>query len=130
VLEDAPAGNGPIHGAIAKRYLQQRSGIFRSSGEILAAIGGSNTRASEQAIALCNGIKQGLAAAVFSNFTQLIEDFLRRAKAGILKVNCSSLPEWMSICRLVVGEFPGTGPPGNGLANREFLTCMQAIYFA
>ena len=41
MLEDAPASNGPIHAAITKRYLQQRSVIFRSSGEILAAIGGS-----------------------------------------------------------------------------------------
>jgi hypothetical protein len=39
VLEDAFASNGPIHGAITKRYLQQRSVIFRSSGEIFAAIG-------------------------------------------------------------------------------------------
>jgi hypothetical protein len=67
VLEDARASNGPIHGAITKRYLQQRSVIFRSSSEILAAIGGSTTTGSEQAIALCNAIKQGLAAAVFSN---------------------------------------------------------------
>jgi hypothetical protein len=67
VVEDAPASNGPIRGAITKRYLQQRSVIFRSSGEILAAIGGSTITAKEQPIALCNGIKQGLAAAVFSN---------------------------------------------------------------
>ena len=110
MLEDAPARNDPIHGAITKRYLQQRSVIFRSSGEILAAIGGSTTRASEQAIALCNGIKQGLAAAVSSNFTQLIEDFLQRAKAGILKVNCSTAGA-ASICHLVVGKFPGLVRP-------------------
>jgi acyl-CoA reductase-like NAD-dependent aldehyde dehydrogenase len=103
--------------------------IFRSSGEILAAIGGSITRASEQAIALCNGIKQGLAAAVFSNFTQSIEDFLQRAKAGILKVNCSTagaavdppFGRW---------KVSGTGPPEHGPANRKFLTRMQATYLA
>ena len=129
MLEDAPASNGPIHGAIAKRYLQQRSVIFRSSGEILAAIGGSTTRASEQAIALCNDIEQGLAAAVFSNFTRLIEDFLRRAKAGILKANCSTAGAAVD---LPFGhwEVSGTGPPEHGPANREFLTRMQSIYFA
>jgi len=84
--EDATVSNDPIDAAITKCYPQQRSVIFRSSGEILAAIRWSTIRASEQAIALCNGIKQELAAAVFSNFTQLTEDFLHRAKAGILKV--------------------------------------------
>jgi acyl-CoA reductase-like NAD-dependent aldehyde dehydrogenase len=129
VLEDAPARNDPIHGAITKRYLQQRSVIFRSSGEILAAIGGSTTRASEQANALCNGIKQGLAAAVSSNFTQLIEDFLQRAKAGILKVNCSTAGAAVD---LPFGRWKvsGTGPPEHGPANREFLMRIQSIYFA
>ena len=128
MLEDAPASNGPIHGAIARRYLQQRSVIFRSSGEILTAIGGSATRASEQAIALCNAIKQGLAAAVFSNFRQLIEDFLQRAKADILKVNCST----GAAVDLPFGRWKGsgTGPPEHAPANREFLTRMQSIYFA
>jgi len=129
VLEDAAASNDPIHAAITKRYLQQRSVIFRSSGEILPAIGGSTTRASEQAIALCNGIKQGLAAAVLSNFTQLIEDFIQRAKAGILKVNCCPAGAGVD---LLFGRWKvsGTGPPEHGPANREFLMRMQSIYFA
>jgi hypothetical protein len=53
VVEDAAVSNDLIDAAITKRYPQQRSVIFRSSGGILAAIGGSTTRASEQAIALC-----------------------------------------------------------------------------
>src|SRR5437763_13438996 len=38
VVEDSTASNDPVHAAITKRYLQERSVIFRSSGEISAAI--------------------------------------------------------------------------------------------
>ena len=83
----------------------------------------------EQAIALCNGVKQGLVAAVFSNSTQMIEDFLQRAKAGILKVNCSTAEAAVD---LPFGGWKtsGIGPPEHGPANREFFTRMQSIYLA
>ena len=38
VAEDSTASNDPVHAAISKRYLQERSVIFRSSDEISAAI--------------------------------------------------------------------------------------------
>jgi acyl-CoA reductase-like NAD-dependent aldehyde dehydrogenase/nicotinamidase-related amidase len=83
----------------------------------------------DDAISLCNGVKQGLAAAIFTRSQERIEDFLQRAKAGILKVNCSTggaavdLPfgGWKS---------SGIGPAEHGPANREFFTRMQSIYFA
>jgi len=34
VVEDSSGSNDPVHAAISKRYLQERSVIFRSSGEI------------------------------------------------------------------------------------------------
>ena len=37
----------------------------------------------DEAIALCNGVKQGLVAALFSTSSVLIDDFLCRAQAGI-----------------------------------------------
>jgi len=82
----------------------------------------------EEAIALCNCVEQGLAVALFSGSTKLIEDFLRRAKAGILKINCSTADAAVD---LPFGGWKasGIGPPEHGPANREFFTRMQAIYF-
>jgi acyl-CoA reductase-like NAD-dependent aldehyde dehydrogenase len=83
----------------------------------------------EEAIWLCNCVEQGLAAAVFSGSAKLIEDFLRRAKAGILKINCSTADAAVD---LPFGGWKasGIGPPEHGPANREFFTRMQAIYFS
>ncbi len=83
----------------------------------------------EEAIALCNCVEQGLAAALFSSSAKLIEDFLRRAKAGILKINCSTADAAVD---LPFGGWKasGIGPPEHGPANREFFTRMQAIYFS
>jgi len=44
----------------------------------------------EHALALCNGTRYGLAAALFSNARELQERFLREAHAGILKINTSA----------------------------------------
>jgi aldehyde dehydrogenase (NAD+) len=73
-------------------------------------------------------VKQGLAAAVFSKSHLLIDDFLRRTRAGILKVNCSTADAAVD---LPFGGWKasGIGPPEHGPANREFFTRMQAIYF-
>jgi alpha-ketoglutaric semialdehyde dehydrogenase len=83
----------------------------------------------DEAISLCNGVKQGLAAAVFTTSPERIEDFLQRARAGILKVNCSTAGADVD---LPFGGWKasGIGPPEHGPANREFFTRMQAIYFA
>jgi acyl-CoA reductase-like NAD-dependent aldehyde dehydrogenase len=82
----------------------------------------------EVAISLCNGVEQGLAAALFSSSKALIQDFLRRAKAGILKINTSTADAAVD---LPFGGWKasGIGPPEHGPANREFFTRMQAIYF-
>lgn len=81
------------------------------------------------AISLCNGVKQGLAAALFSNSKTMIEDFLRRAKTGILKINSSTADAAVD---LPFGGWKasGIGPPEHGPANREFFTRMQAVYFS
>ena len=51
------------------------------------------------------------------------------ARAGILKVNCSTSAAAVD---LPFGGWKasGIGPPEHGPANREFFTRMQAIYFA
>ena len=83
----------------------------------------------DEAISLCNGVKQGLAAAVFTTSPKRIADFLQSARAGILKVNCSTSAAAVD---LPFGGWKasGIGPPEHGPANREFFTRMQAIYFA
>jgi alpha-ketoglutaric semialdehyde dehydrogenase len=47
VVEDSTASNDPVHAAITKRYLQERSVIFRSSGEISAAIAAGAAKLGE-----------------------------------------------------------------------------------
>jgi alpha-ketoglutaric semialdehyde dehydrogenase len=83
----------------------------------------------DQAISLCNGVKQGLAAAVFTTSPKRIEDFLRRARAGILKINGSTANAAVD---LPFGGWKasGIGPAEHGPANREFFTRMQSIYLA
>ena len=83
----------------------------------------------DEAILLCNGVKQGLAAAVFTTSLKRIEDFLQRVRAGILKINCSTANAAVD---LPFGGWKasGIGPAEHGPANREFFTRMQAIYFA
>jgi len=83
----------------------------------------------DQAISLCNGVKQGLAAAVFTISPKQIEDFLRRARAGILKINSSTANAAVD---LPFGGWKasGIGPAEHGPANREFFTRMQSVYLA
>jgi acyl-CoA reductase-like NAD-dependent aldehyde dehydrogenase/nicotinamidase-related amidase len=83
----------------------------------------------DEAMSLCNGVKQGLAAGVFTTAQERIEDFLRRVGAGILKVNCSTADAAVD---LPFGGWKasGIGPPEHGPANREFFTRMQSIYLA
>jgi len=83
----------------------------------------------DEAISLCNGVKQGLTAAVFTKSKQRIADFLRRVRAGVLKVNCSTAN---SDVDLPFGGWKasGIGPAEHGPANREFFTRMQSIYLA
>ncbi len=82
----------------------------------------------DEAIALCNGVKQGLAAALFSTSPQLIDDFLRRVQAGILKIDSSTADAAVD---LPFGGWKasGIGPPEHYPANHEFFTRFQAIYF-
>jgi alpha-ketoglutaric semialdehyde dehydrogenase len=82
----------------------------------------------DDAISLCNGVKQGLVAALFSNSPDLIDDFLHRAEAGILKINSSTADAAVD---LPFGGWKasGIGPPEHYPANHEFFTRWQAIYF-
>lgn len=81
----------------------------------------------EDAIRLCNGVRQGLAAAFFSRSAVMQERFLNEAQAGLLKLNQSTAGAaadapfggWKS---------SGIGPAEHGIADRDFYTRMQAVY--
>lgn len=81
----------------------------------------------EEAIGLCNGVRQGLAAALFSRSAALVERFLNEAQAGLLKLDHSTAAAaadapfggWKS---------SGVGPAEHGIADRDFYTRMQAVY--
>jgi len=75
------------------------------------------------------GVKQGLAAAIFTTSPKRIEAFLQRVRAGIIKINCSTANAAVD---LPFGGWKtsGIGPAEHGPSNREFFTRMQAIYFA
>ena len=79
---------------------------------------------------LCEGnLEPVMAAAIFSTSPNRIADFLRRARAGILKINGSTANAAVD---LPFGGWKasGIGPAEHGPANREFFTRMQSIYLA
>ncbi|MFC1485628.1 aldehyde dehydrogenase family protein [Candidatus Latescibacterota bacterium] len=81
----------------------------------------------EHALALCNGVRQGLVAGLFSYSSGLQKKFLADAQAGILKINSATAGAGVES---PFGGFKasGIGPPEHGASNREFYTRTQAIY--
>ena len=81
----------------------------------------------EHALKLCNGVRHGLAAALFSRSTKLQKKFLAEAHAGILKINSTTAGVDVS---LPFGgwKMSGLGPPEHGAGDRLFYTRMQAVY--
>ncbi len=81
----------------------------------------------DHALELCNGVRYGLAAALFSNSPRIREEFLRRAQAGILRIGSSTAGADVT---LPFGGWKasGIGPPEHGEADRLFYTRMQAVY--
>ena len=83
----------------------------------------------EHALALCNGVRHGLVAALFSHSPGLQKRFLAGARAGLLKLNASTAGADVS---LPFGGWKasGLGPPEHGEGDRLFYTRMQAVYGA
>lgn len=79
------------------------------------------------ALALSNGVRHGLAAAIFTNSEELRERFLEQATAGILRFNSSTTGADIT---LPFGGWnhSGLGPPEHGQADRLFYTHLQAVY--
>jgi len=81
----------------------------------------------DHALELCNGVRHGLVAALFSNLPELRQKFLAEARAGILKFNSATAGVDAS---LPFGGWKasGLGPPEHGEGDRLFYTRMQAVY--
>jgi alpha-ketoglutaric semialdehyde dehydrogenase len=83
----------------------------------------------EHALKLCNGVRHGLVAALFSSSSEVRKTFLAEARAGMLKINSATAGVDVS---LPFGgwKMSGLGPPEHGEADRLFYTRMQAVYGA
>jgi alpha-ketoglutaric semialdehyde dehydrogenase len=81
----------------------------------------------EHALQLCNGVRQGLAAALFSRCPSHKARFLDQACAGILKLNLTTAD---ADAEAPFGGWKasGIGPAEHGRSNREFYTRTQAVY--
>jgi len=81
----------------------------------------------DHALKLCNGVRHGLAAALFSHSPKLRQTFLAEARAGILKLNSATAGADAS---LPFGGWKasGIGPPEHGEADPHFYTRTQTIY--
>ncbi len=81
----------------------------------------------EHALALLDGVRQGLIAALFSPGSERRARFLAAARAGVLKLDRSTVD---AAVEAPFGGFKasGLGPPEHGPGNLKFYTRMQAIY--
>ena len=83
----------------------------------------------DHALALCNGVRHGLIAALFSRSAHHRQKFLEEARAGVLKLNAATAGVDV---RMPFGGWKasGLGPPEHGEADRQFYTRYQAVYDA
>jgi alpha-ketoglutaric semialdehyde dehydrogenase len=81
----------------------------------------------DQAIGLCNAVRHGLVASLFSPSQALQEDFLERCRAGILKLNTPTAGA-AADAPFVGWKASGLGPPEHGVGDRQFYTRHQTVY--
>jgi alpha-ketoglutaric semialdehyde dehydrogenase len=81
----------------------------------------------DHAMSLCNGVRQGLAAAVFTGSQKIVDRFLDEAEAGILKVNQSTADAAVDV-PFGGWKASGVGPPEHGAFDLEFYTRPQTVY--
>jgi acyl-CoA reductase-like NAD-dependent aldehyde dehydrogenase/nicotinamidase-related amidase len=81
----------------------------------------------DEALRLCNGVRQGLAAALFSQGQGRLQDFQQRAQAGILKLNTSTAGA-EAMAPFNGWKSSGIGPPEHGFGDIEYFTRWQTVY--
>lgn len=80
-----------------------------------------------EALQLCNGVEEGLVAALFSESEARCESFLTGVRAGVLKIGESTADVGVE-APFGGWKRSGVGPPEHGAGNPEFYTRWQAIY--
>ncbi|MGB8275050.1 MAG: aldehyde dehydrogenase family protein [Alphaproteobacteria bacterium] len=83
----------------------------------------------EQAIVLCNGVPQGLVAALYSDDAAAKRRFAETAQAGLLRFN-DFLFDIHPEAPFSGWKASGLGPPEHGAFDREFYSKAQAVYGA
>ena len=86
-------------------------------------------RSFDEAIGLLNGVRQGLIAAIFTSTEPLQARFLDEARAGVLKINRSTV-DADATSPLGGWKASGIGPAEHGPCDREFFCRVQTIYRA
>ncbi len=81
----------------------------------------------EHAMELCNGVRQGLAAALFSRSVEVQQRFLDQARAGILKINQATADAAVD-APFGGWKSSGVGPPEHGCFDSEFYLRPQTCY--
>jgi len=81
----------------------------------------------DEALRLLNQPRQGLVAALFSGDKTMQQRFFAEARAGILKLNRSTVDAGVDL-PFVGWKYSGYGAAEHGEANRDFFTQRQAIY--
>ncbi len=134
----APHAATPVFGAL------REVGSYLSPTLVLGASSGSEIVAEEtfgpvlvvqraadfpDALALCNGVPQGLVAALFGGSSEQRRAFLEQARAGILKLDEATADADAS-APFGGWKASGIGPPEHGPGAREFFTRAQAVYGA
>jgi aldehyde dehydrogenase (NAD+) len=76
---------------------------------------------------LCNGVRQGLVASLFSASREMQDQFLANTHAGILKINRATA-DANAEAPFGGWKASGLGPPEHGTSNREFYTRTQSVY--
>ena len=107
---------GPLH---ESEIVQQET-----FGPVLAL---ERAASFEEALALANGVRQGLVAALFSGPGPWRERFGQTAQAGVLKWN-SSTADADAFAPFGGWKSSGVGPPEHGPGDREFYSRLQARY--
>jgi acyl-CoA reductase-like NAD-dependent aldehyde dehydrogenase/nicotinamidase-related amidase len=83
----------------------------------------------QRAMQLCNGVRQGLAASIFTTSADMVAKFLDEAEVGILKVNQSTAGAAID-APFGGWKASGVGIPEHGRFDIEFYTRQQTVYGA
>ena len=86
-------------------------------------------RSFDEALALANGVRQGLVAAIFAGPGPWNARFAREARSGVLKWNVSTADADAS-APFGGWKASGIGPPEHGPGDLEFYSRLQALYGA